>query len=29
VDVDAHGGLILKLADGTCQTVVFGDCFHR
>lgn len=29
VDVDAHGGLILQLADGTCQTVMHGDCFHR
>ena len=29
VDVDSHGGLILQLADGTCQTVMHGDCFHR
>ena len=29
VDLDAHGGLILQLADGTCQTVMHGDCFHR
>ena len=29
VDVDSHGGLILRLADGTCQTVMVGDCFHR
>ncbi|WP_372679502.1 biotin--[acetyl-CoA-carboxylase] ligase [Desulfosarcina sp.] len=29
VDVDAHGGLILELADGTSQTVMHGDCFHR
>lgn len=29
VNIDAHGGLILRLADGTCQTVVYGDCFHR
>jgi BirA family biotin operon repressor/biotin-[acetyl-CoA-carboxylase] ligase len=29
VDVDAHGGLILRLADGTVQTVIYGDCFHR
>ncbi len=29
VDVDSHGGLILQLADGTCQTVTHGDCFHR
>lgn len=29
VDVDDHGGLILRLADGTLQTVLVGDCFHR
>ena len=29
VDVDAHGGLILRLVDGTRQTVIYGDCFHR
>jgi BirA family biotin operon repressor/biotin-[acetyl-CoA-carboxylase] ligase len=29
VDVDAHGGLILRMADGTLQTVMHGDCFHR
>jgi BirA family biotin operon repressor/biotin-[acetyl-CoA-carboxylase] ligase len=29
VDVDAHGGLILRLGDGTLQTVMVGDCFHR
>jgi BirA family biotin operon repressor/biotin-[acetyl-CoA-carboxylase] ligase len=29
VDVDSHGGLILRLADGNCQTVMVGDCFHR
>jgi len=29
VDLDAHGGLILQLADGTRQTVVHGDCFHH
>lgn len=29
VDVDSHGGLILQLADGTLQTVVYGDCFHQ
>jgi BirA family biotin operon repressor/biotin-[acetyl-CoA-carboxylase] ligase len=28
VDVDSHGGLILQLADGTRQTVMYGDCFH-
>jgi BirA family biotin operon repressor/biotin-[acetyl-CoA-carboxylase] ligase len=29
VDVDSHGGLILQLSDGTRQTVMHGDCFHR
>ncbi len=29
IDVDAHGGLILKRADGSRQTVVHGDCFHQ
>jgi BirA family biotin operon repressor/biotin-[acetyl-CoA-carboxylase] ligase len=29
VDVDSHGGLILRLADGICQTVLYGDCFHH
>jgi BirA family biotin operon repressor/biotin-[acetyl-CoA-carboxylase] ligase len=29
VDLDAHGGLILQLDDGTRQTVVHGDCFHN
>lgn len=29
VDLDAHGGLVLQLADGTQRTVVHGDCFHR
>lgn len=29
VDVDSHGGLILELSDGTRQTVMHGDCFHR
>jgi len=28
VDLDEHGGLVLRLADGTRQTVVHGDCFH-
>jgi BirA family biotin operon repressor/biotin-[acetyl-CoA-carboxylase] ligase len=27
-DVDPHGGLRLRLADGTLTTVVHGDCFH-
>lgn len=29
LDLDAHGGLIVRLADGTRQTVVYGDCFHH
>lgn len=29
VDVDAHGGLILQLADGARQTLMHGDCFHQ
>jgi len=29
VDVDSHGGLILELADGTRQSVMAGDCFHK
>jgi len=29
VDVDDHGGLILRLADGTLKTAMVGDCFHR
>lgn len=29
VDVDAFGGLILRMADGSRQTVVHGDCFHQ
>lgn len=28
-DVDSHGGLILRLADGSRKTVVYGDCFHK
>lgn len=28
IDVDAHGSLILELADGTRQTIFYGDCFH-
>lgn len=27
--LDANGGLILRLADGSRQTVIYGDCFHR
>jgi BirA family biotin operon repressor/biotin-[acetyl-CoA-carboxylase] ligase len=29
VDVDNNGGLILKLADGSLKTVLYGDCFHQ
>jgi BirA family biotin operon repressor/biotin-[acetyl-CoA-carboxylase] ligase len=29
VDVDSHGGLILRLADESLQTVMYGDCFHQ
>ena len=29
VDVDAGGGLILRLDSGEVKTVVYGDCFHR
>jgi BirA family biotin operon repressor/biotin-[acetyl-CoA-carboxylase] ligase len=29
VDVDNYGGLILKLADGSLKTVLYGDCFHQ
>ncbi|BBO88199.1 biotin--[acetyl-CoA-carboxylase] ligase [Desulfosarcina ovata] len=29
VDLDAQGGLILQQDDGTRQTVIYGDCFHR
>lgn len=29
IDLDAQGGLVIRLADGTCQTVIFGDCFHQ
>lgn len=28
VDVNEQGALVLTLADGTRQTVVYGDCFH-
>ncbi|BBO66092.1 bifunctional biotin--[acetyl-CoA-carboxylase] synthetase/biotin operon repressor [Desulfosarcina alkanivorans] len=27
--LDEHGGLVLRLADGSRRTVVYGDCFHR
>jgi len=29
VDVDAGGGLVLRLDSGEEKTVVYGDCFHR
>lgn len=29
MDVDNQGGLIVQLDDGTCQTVMYGDCFHQ
>jgi BirA family transcriptional regulator, biotin operon repressor / biotin---[acetyl-CoA-carboxylase] ligase len=29
VDVDANGGLVVRLADGSCRTVIYGDCFHK
>jgi BirA family transcriptional regulator, biotin operon repressor / biotin---[acetyl-CoA-carboxylase] ligase len=28
VDIDAHGGLMVALADGSRQTLIHGDCFH-
>lgn len=29
VDVDDNGALILKLADGSMKTILYGDCFHE
>jgi BirA family biotin operon repressor/biotin-[acetyl-CoA-carboxylase] ligase len=29
VNVDANGGLVLQLSDGSQRTVVHGDCFHQ
>ncbi len=29
IDVDAGGGLIVRLESGEEKTVVYGDCFHR
>ncbi len=29
VDIDEHGGLMIRQRDGSIQTVVYGDCFHR
>ena len=28
-DVDAHGGLVVRLPGGSHTTVMVGDCFHR
>lgn len=28
-DVDAHGGLVVRLPGGSQTTVMVGDCFHR
>ena len=28
MDVDENGALILKLADGSIKTIIYGDCFH-
>jgi BirA family biotin operon repressor/biotin-[acetyl-CoA-carboxylase] ligase len=28
VDVDENGSLILRLADGSLKTIIYGDCFH-
>lgn len=29
VDIDANGALVLELADGSIQKVIYGDCFHQ
>ena len=29
VDIDSHGGLILRRSDGKLETVTHGDCFHQ
>lgn len=29
VDVGEHGELILKLANGSTKSVIYGDCFHQ
>jgi BirA family biotin operon repressor/biotin-[acetyl-CoA-carboxylase] ligase len=29
VDIDPYGGLILRRADGTLQTITHGDCFYQ
>lgn len=28
VDIDSNGSLILRLTDGSLQTILYGDCFH-
>ena len=28
IDLDENGSLILRLADGSLKTVMYGDCFH-
>ena len=28
VDVDSNGSLVLEQADGSLQTILYGDCFH-
>lgn len=28
-DVDDTGALILRQDDGTCKTIIYGDCFHQ
>jgi len=28
VDIESDGGLVLQMADGSCETVIHGDCFH-
>ena len=29
VDVDENGALLLELADGSIQKIIYGDCFHQ
>ena len=29
VDIDWDGGLIVELADGKRQKIIYGDCFHQ
>ena len=28
LDVDANGALLVETADGSVETVIYGDCFH-